>query len=80
MSSVTVEMMIRKFEILSDQAKKEALEFLEFLVQKSKPRKKKINSKKGKRILGKEKGKIWISDDFTDPLPQGVPRCQVNYF
>jgi hypothetical protein len=72
MSSVTVEMMIQKFEILSDQAKKEALEFLEFLFQKRKPGKKKINSKKGKRILGKDKGKIWISDDFTDPLPQEI--------
>jgi hypothetical protein len=72
MSSVTVEMMIQRFEILSDQAKKEALEFLEFLVQKSKPVKKKTDRKKGKRILGKEKGKIWISDDFTDPLPQEI--------
>ena len=26
--------------------------------------------KNKKRILGKERGKIWISDDFTDPLPQ----------
>ena len=46
MSSVSVEMMIQKFEILPDQAKKEALDFLEFLVQKSKPGKKKINKKK----------------------------------
>jgi antitoxin (DNA-binding transcriptional repressor) of toxin-antitoxin stability system len=22
-----------------------------------------------KRILGREMGKIWMSDDFTDPLP-----------
>jgi hypothetical protein len=72
MSSVSVEMMIQKFEILPDHAKKEALEFLEFLVQKSKPGKKKMDKKKGKRILGKEKGKIWISDDFTDPLPQEI--------
>jgi hypothetical protein len=46
MSSVSVEMMIQKFEILPDQAKKEALDFLEFLVQKSKPRNKKIDKKK----------------------------------
>lgn len=25
--------------------------------------------KRVKRILGSEKGKIWMSDDFTDPLP-----------
>ena len=28
--------------------------------------------KKGKRSLGKEKGKIWISDDFNDPLPEDL--------
>ena len=28
--------------------------------------------KKGKRKLGLEKGKIWMSDDFTDPLPQNI--------
>ena len=28
--------------------------------------------KKGKRKLGLEKGKIWMSDDFTDPLPQDI--------
>lgn len=28
--------------------------------------------KKGKRILGKEKGKIWMSDDFIEPLPQEI--------
>jgi hypothetical protein len=46
MSSVSVEMMIQKFEILPDQAKKEALDFIEYLVQKSKPGKKKIDKKK----------------------------------
>jgi prevent-host-death family protein len=28
--------------------------------------------KKGKRKLGLEKGRIWMSDDFTDPLPQDI--------
>lgn len=28
--------------------------------------------KKGKRVLGKEKGKIWMSDDFDAPLPKDV--------
>ena len=46
MSSASVEMLVQKFEILPDQAKKEALDFIEFLVQKSKPRKKKIDKKK----------------------------------
>ena len=26
----------------------------------------------GKRTLGKEKGKVWMSDDFTDPLPADI--------
>ena len=58
MNSVTAEMMIQKFEILPERAKKEALEFLEFLVQKSKPRKKKIDKKK--ILLGMS---YWNEDD-----------------
>ena len=46
MSSISVEMLVQQFEILSIKAKKEALDFIEFLVQKSKPRKKKIDKKK----------------------------------
>jgi prevent-host-death family protein len=25
--------------------------------------------KRGKRVLGKERGKVWMSDDFNAPLP-----------
>jgi hypothetical protein len=39
-------MLVQKFKILPDQAKREALDFIEFLVQKSKPRKKKTDKKK----------------------------------
>ena len=46
MISATTETMIRKFEILPEQAKKEVLQFIDFLVQKSKPRKKGIDKKK----------------------------------
>ena len=46
MSSASVEMLVQKFKILPDQAKREALDFIEFLVQKSKPRKKKTDKKK----------------------------------
>lgn len=31
-----------------------------------------INKKRKRRKLGREKGKIWMSEDFTDPL-------QLNY-
>ncbi|HOF01126.1 MAG TPA: type II toxin-antitoxin system prevent-host-death family antitoxin [Spirochaetota bacterium] len=29
---------------------------------------------KNKRILGKENGKIWMSDDFDAPLPDSIIR------
>jgi prevent-host-death family protein len=28
--------------------------------------------KREKRILGKERGKIWMSDDFDEPLPGDI--------
>ncbi|MBW8003865.1 MAG: type II toxin-antitoxin system Phd/YefM family antitoxin [Planctomycetes bacterium] len=28
--------------------------------------------KRGKRILGQEKGRVWMSDDFNDPLPEDI--------
>jgi len=40
--------------------------------RKSKPIAKIVPLKKGKRTLGKEKGKIWMSDDFNDPLPEDL--------
>lgn len=46
MSSVSFETIAQKFEILPEQAKKEVCDFIEFLSQKRKPRKKKIDKKK----------------------------------
>ncbi len=46
----------------------------EFILEKSgEPIAKVIPVKKrGKRTLGKEEGKIWMSDDFTAPLPEDL--------
>jgi len=31
-----------------------------------------IKAKKKRRKLGQEKGKIWMSEDFNDPLPRDI--------
>ena len=46
MGSVSSETIMQKFEILPESAKKEVSDFIDFLIQKSKPRKKKIDKKK----------------------------------
>lgn len=46
MSSVTFEALVNKFEILPEQAKKEAYDFIEFLIEKRIPKKKKIDKRK----------------------------------
>jgi hypothetical protein len=46
MSSVSFEALVNKFEILPEQAKKEAYDFVEFLIEKRTPKRKKINKRK----------------------------------
>lgn len=46
MSSVTAETVMQKFEILPENAKKEVDDFIDFLLQKRPPRKKKLDKKK----------------------------------
>ncbi len=46
MSSVSFETLVNKFEILPEQAKKEAYDFIEFLIEKRVPKKKKIDKRK----------------------------------
>jgi flavodoxin len=66
MSSVTFDQLAQKFELLPDQAKKEAYDFIEFLLQKKTARKKKKVDKK-KILLGMS---CWDDEDtekhFTD--------------
>ena len=60
MSSVTFDQLAQKFELLPDQAKKEAYDFIEFLLQKKKARKKKKVDKK-KILLGMS---CWSDEDI----------------
>jgi hypothetical protein len=46
MESVTSESIIQKFEVLPEYAKREVSDFIDFLIQKKKPTKKKIDKKK----------------------------------
>jgi hypothetical protein len=59
MSSVTFERLAQKFEVLPEQAKKEAYDFIEFLAQKKKTRRKKIDKKKV--LLGMS---CWSDEDI----------------
>lgn len=59
MSSVTFEQLAQKFELLPEQAKKEAYDFIEFLAQKKKARKRKIDKKK--ILLGMS---CWSDEDI----------------
>lgn len=60
MSSVSVDALIQKFEILPAQAKKEVYDFVEFLAEKRKPKKEKRNKKK--ILLGMSR---WEEEDIN---------------
>ena len=55
---------IEKLQQLPYRQQQEALDYLEFLAQK-------YGAKKSTkpRIAGLHKGKVWIGDDFNDPIP-----------
>jgi hypothetical protein len=55
------------FDELTNETQAEVIDFAEFLKQKKmNPA---TNGKNNKRIFGLNKGEIWMSDDFTAPLP-----------
>lgn len=57
--------LIAKLKTLAPQQQQQVLDFVEFLAQKyAQP---KLTQKK--RVLGLNRGKYWMSDDFNDPLP-----------
>ena len=59
MNSITFERLAQKFELLPEQAQKEAYDFIEFLAQKKTVRKKKIDKKK--ILLGMS---CWSDEDI----------------
>jgi len=60
MSSVTSEAVMQKFEVLPENAKREVVDFIDFLLQKKTFRKKKIDKKKLLEISQ------WTEEDTED--------------
>ncbi len=58
MSSVSFEALVNRFEILPEQAKKEAYDFIEFLIEKKAQKKKKIDKRKLLEVS------CWSEDDI----------------
>ncbi|WP_159788953.1 type II toxin-antitoxin system VapB family antitoxin [Sodalinema gerasimenkoae] len=60
------ETILEKLQDLPETQQQQILDYIEFLAQKypkPQPRSKKP------RVAGLHRGKVWISDDFNDPLP-----------
>ncbi|MFN6460579.1 MAG: DUF2281 domain-containing protein [Nostoc sp. DedVER02] len=60
----TTSKLIAKLQNLAPGQQQQVLDFVEFLVQKYAQPQQPLQ----KRILGLNQGKIWISNDFNDPL------------
>ncbi|MBD2771521.1 DUF2281 domain-containing protein [Iningainema tapete] len=57
---------ITKLQALPPEQQQQVLDFVDFLTQKYSYS---HATQAQKRILGLNRGDIWISDDFNDPLP-----------
>ncbi|MEH2195848.1 MAG: DUF2281 domain-containing protein [Nostoc sp.] len=61
----TTSKLIAKLQTLAPEQQQQVLDFVEFIAQKyAQPQQPPQN-----RVLGLNQGKIWISDDFNEPLP-----------
>ncbi|MEH2280961.1 MAG: DUF2281 domain-containing protein [Nostoc sp.] len=64
--------LIAKLQTLAPEQQQQVLDFVEFLAQKyAQPQ-----QSPQKRVLGLNQDKIWISDDFNDPLPDEFWLCE----
>ena len=61
----TTSELITKLQTLPPEQQQQVLDFVEFLAQKYVQ----AQATPKKRVMGLHKGKIWMSDDFNDPLP-----------
>ena len=61
-----------KVKDLPPEKQQEILDFVEFISNKYHQDKGKESKPKKKRILGLHKGKVWMSDDFNEPLPPEI--------
>ena len=59
-------LVLKKYQQLPTTEQVMVVDFIEFLLKKSKKRV--VSPKKKKRVLGTLKGQIWMSADFNEPL------------
>jgi Protein of unknown function (DUF2281) len=59
---------VEKLEALPDSLRAEVLNYIDFLLEKYATTSPQVELPKKKRRAGLLKGKIWISDDFDEPL------------
>lgn len=65
-------LIIDKIKDLPPEKQQEILDFAEFISHKYHQDKEKESKPKKQRTLGLHKGKVWMSDDFNDPLPPEI--------
>lgn len=61
-----------KVKDLPPEKQQEILDFAEFIHKKYHQDQEKESKPKKKRMAGLYKGKVWMSDDFNDPLPPEI--------
>ncbi len=64
-----VESIITKLQDISLEQQQQILDYVEFIAEKYSVEQDNLKQSPKKRILGLHKGKMWISDDFNEPLP-----------
>lgn len=67
-NSIAERILIRLQDIPLEQQQK-VLNYIEFIAQESSEHSQNSDASLNKRVLGLHKGKIWMSDDFNEPLP-----------
>jgi hypothetical protein len=67
-NSIAERILIRLQDIPLEQQQK-VLNYIEFIAQESSEHSPNSDASLNKRVLGLHKGKIWMSDDFNEPLP-----------
>lgn len=63
-SNKITESIINKLQEIPLDKQKQILEYVEALTEEKEP-----SSSQKKRVFGLHQGKIWMSDDFNQPLP-----------
>ena len=67
MSAALKQKLAEMFDALPSETQAEVIDFVEYKLQKQQKQAKKRNDKP--RIAGLNRGQIWMSEDFNDPMP-----------